>query len=63
MDNLLQKIDSYKEEITTFVALKSEDAENFRIKYLGSKGLVKEVMGEMKNVAADKRKEFRRQAL
>ncbi len=58
MDNLLQKIDSYKEEIKNFVAQKSEEAENFRIKYLGSKGLVKEVMGEMKNVAADKRKEF-----
>jgi phenylalanyl-tRNA synthetase alpha chain len=58
MDNLLQKIDSYKEEIKNFVAQKSEEAENFRIKYLGSKGLVKDVMGEMKNVAADKRKEF-----
>ena len=58
MDNLLQKIDSYKEEIKNFVAQKSEEAENFRIKYLGSKGLVKEVMSEMKNVAADKRKEF-----
>jgi phenylalanyl-tRNA synthetase alpha chain len=58
MDNLLQKIDSYKEEIKNYVAQKSEEAENFRIKYLGSKGLVKDVMGEMKNVAADKRKEF-----
>lgn len=58
MDNLLQKIDSYKEEIKNYIAEKSEEAENFRIKYLGSKGLVKEVMGEMKNVAADKRKEF-----
>jgi phenylalanyl-tRNA synthetase alpha chain len=55
---LLQRIDSYKEEIKNFVAQKSEEAENFRIKYLGSKGLVKDVMGEMKNVAADKRKEF-----
>lgn len=54
----MQKIDSYKEEIKNFIAERSEEAENFRIKYLGSKGLVKEVMGEMKNVAADKRKEF-----
>ncbi len=30
----------------------------FRIKYLGTKGLVKEVMGEMKNVAAEKKREF-----
>lgn len=58
MDNLLQKIENYKEEIKNFIDEKSDAAESFRIKYLGSKGLVKEVMGEMKNVAADKRKEF-----
>jgi phenylalanyl-tRNA synthetase alpha chain len=58
MENLLQKIDGYKNEINNFIAQKSEEAENFRIKYLGTKGLVKEVMGEMKNVAADKKKEF-----
>jgi phenylalanyl-tRNA synthetase alpha chain len=58
MDNLLLAIDDYKKEINNFVAQKSEEAEAFRIKYLGSKGVVKEVMGEMKNVAADKRREF-----
>ena len=56
MDNLLLAIESYKKEISNFVAQKSEEAEAFRIKYLGTKGLVKEVMGEMKNVAADKKK-------
>jgi phenylalanyl-tRNA synthetase alpha chain len=55
MDNLLVTIDTYKKEINNFIAQKSEEAEAFRIKYLGSKGLVKEVMGEMKNVAADKK--------
>ena len=58
MDNLLQKIDTCKKEIEQFVAIKSEEAEAFRIKYLGTKGLVKDVMGEMKNVAADRKKEF-----
>ena len=58
MDNLLLAIESYKKEISNFVAQKSEEAEAFRIKYLGTKGLVKEVMGEMKNVAADKKREF-----
>ncbi len=58
MESLVQKIEEYKKEIKDFIAQKSEEAENFRIKYLGSKGLVKEVMGEMKNVAADKKKEF-----
>jgi phenylalanyl-tRNA synthetase alpha chain len=58
MENLLQQIEAYKEEIKGFIAQKAEEAEAFRIKYLGAKGLVKEVMGEMKNVAAEKRKEF-----
>lgn len=58
MDNLLVKIDNYKVEIQDFTATKAEEAEAFRIKYLGTKGLVKEVMGEMRNVPADKRREF-----
>ena len=58
MDDLLVKINHYKTEINNFIALKNEEAEAFRIKYIGSKGLVKEVMGEMKNVAADKKREF-----
>ena len=35
-----------------------ETLEAFRIKYLGTKGLVKQVMGEMKNVPAENKKEF-----
>ena len=58
MENLAQKIEEYKNEINSFIVQKSEGAETFRIKYLGVKGLVKEVMGEMKNVAADKKREF-----
>ena len=58
MENLVQKIDGYKKEMAGFIAQKNEEAENFRIKYLGTKGLVKEVMGEMKNVAVEKKKEL-----
>jgi phenylalanyl-tRNA synthetase alpha chain len=58
MENLVQQIEDYKKEIKNFIAHKSEEAEVFRIKYLGAKGLVKEVMGEMKNVASDKKREF-----
>jgi phenylalanyl-tRNA synthetase alpha chain len=58
MDDLIEKINHYKTEISGFIAAKAEEAEAFRIKYLGTKGLVKEVMGEMKNVAADKKREF-----
>lgn len=58
MDQLIQKLATYKGEISNYVAEKVEDAEAFRIKYLGSKGIVKEVMGEMKLVAPDQKKQF-----
>jgi len=58
MEQLLQTIEKLKAEIKEFAANKSEEVEAFRIKYLGTKGLVKEVMGEMKNVAVDKKREF-----
>ena len=54
MQQLLQQIETLRTEITTF---NEGDAETFRIKYLGSKGLVKAIMGEMKNVAAENKKE------
>jgi len=57
MNDLLQKIEAYKTEIKASVAESKDELESFRIKYLGTKGLVKSIMGEMKNVAADKKKE------
>jgi len=57
MDHLLQQIENYKKEIAAFSAEK-DAAETFRIKYLGTKGLVKSVMGEMKNVPNEKKREF-----
>lgn len=53
MEQLVQQIENYKQEITAF---KGGDAEAFRIKYLGTKGLVKAIMAEMKNVAAENKK-------
>jgi phenylalanyl-tRNA synthetase alpha chain len=54
MEQLLQKIEHLKAEIAAY---QEADAETFRIKYLGTKGLVKAIMGEMKNVAAENKKE------
>ena len=54
MEQLVQQITELKEEIT---AWNGGDAETFRIKYLGTKGLVKTIMGEMKNVAPENKKE------
>jgi phenylalanyl-tRNA synthetase alpha chain len=58
MESLLQQIGAYKKEISSFTATDEKQVEEFRIKYLGTKGLVKTVMGEMKNVPADRKKEF-----
>ncbi len=54
---LSAQIDQYKKEIETFAGENGEAAEAFRIKYLGTKGIVKNIMQEMKNVPADKKKE------
>ncbi|MEI2740600.1 MAG: phenylalanine--tRNA ligase subunit alpha [Chitinophagaceae bacterium] len=57
MENLLKKIAEYKEEIKGPVSPDAKAIEEFRIKWLGTKSIVKEIMGEMKNVTPDKKKE------
>ena len=57
MQELLNKIASYKKEMTDFPATDEKQVEEFRIKYLGTKGLLKNIMGEMKNVPAEQKKE------
>ena len=58
MDELLKTIAGYKEDITDYKLENGSTAETFRIKYLGTKGILKAVMSEMKNVPAESRKEF-----
>ncbi|MEO5941907.1 MAG: phenylalanine--tRNA ligase subunit alpha [Ferruginibacter sp.] len=57
MEQLATQIEQYKSEIGAANAVNKEELEAFRIKYLGTKGLVKTIMGEMKNVAPDKKKD------
>nr|HQU56473.1 phenylalanine--tRNA ligase subunit alpha [Chitinophagaceae bacterium] len=57
MKTLQEKIEAYKKEISAFTAADENEIESFRIKYLGSKGLVKSIMSEMKNVSPDNKKE------
>ncbi len=57
MEELLQQIENYKLEIAAATATTADAVEAFRIKYLGTKGLMKTVMGEMKNVPNEKKKE------
>jgi phenylalanyl-tRNA synthetase alpha chain len=58
MEDLLQKIEGYKNSISAYGVHTTEALEDFRIKYLGTKGIVKAAMGEMKNVPNEKKKEF-----
>ena len=57
MENLLAQIEQYKKEIKETVVSNKEQLEAFRIKYLGTKGLLKTIMGEMKTVAAEQKRE------
>lgn len=57
MQDLLQQIEQHKKEIESFIAPNEDAAEAFRIKYLGTKGIVKNIMQEMKNVPNERKKE------
>ncbi len=56
MDQLTQQIAECKAEMAAFDAQQPDAAEVFRIKYLGTKGIIKNLMAEMKQVAPDQRK-------
>jgi len=58
MNNLLQEVENSKEEIKNFSTTEKNPAEVFRIQFLGTKGLIKSLMGEMKNVPAENRREM-----
>jgi phenylalanyl-tRNA synthetase alpha chain len=58
MEQIVQQIEQYKQEMQAFEATTPDQVEAFRIKYLGTKGLVKTVMGEMKNVPNEQKKAF-----
>ena len=58
MKQLLQQIENHKKDIDAFSAADTKTIEEFRIKWLGTKGIVKAIMGEMKNVPIEKKKEF-----
>ena len=57
MQSLEEIIKTHEEEINAFQPADAAQLEVYRIKYLGAKGIVKQVFGEMKNVPADQKKE------
>jgi phenylalanyl-tRNA synthetase alpha chain len=57
MNQLMERIAEIKSAMESETVTDAGSLEAFRIKYLGTKGLVKAVMGEMKNVPNDQKKE------
>ena len=58
MEKVLEQIESYKKEIESLAITGAKELEDYRIKFLGTKGIVKNLMGEMKNVANEQKKQF-----
>lgn len=57
MQELKNKIELYKNEIAASTATNEKAVEEFRIKWLGTKGLVKNMMAEMKSVPNEQKRE------
>ena len=55
---MINKIKQYIEEAKAFDTSNNEVLEAFRIKFLGTKGLLKDLFAEFKNVPNDQKKEF-----
>ena len=54
----MQQIAAYKKEIEDIVPDGADALEAYRIRFLGTKGILKGLFSEMKNVPGDKKKEF-----
>jgi phenylalanyl-tRNA synthetase alpha chain len=57
MEALQAQIAAHEQEIKAFQPADAAELEAYRIKYLGTKGIVKQVFGEMKHVPAEQKKE------
>lgn len=57
MQELQQKIAAHEADIKAFNPGTAAELEAYRVQYLGTKGVVKELLGEMKNVPGPQKKE------
>jgi phenylalanyl-tRNA synthetase alpha chain len=57
MQSLKEQIQAHEAEIHSFSPKDAAELETYRIKYLGTKGIVKHIFGEMKNVPVEQKKE------
>jgi phenylalanyl-tRNA synthetase alpha chain len=57
MEGLIAQIEAYRKEINDLQITSAQGLEEYRIKFLGTKGIMKSLFGEMKNVPAERKKE------
>jgi phenylalanyl-tRNA synthetase alpha chain len=59
MEGLLEQIEAYRKEIEGYEIANPQQLEEYRIKFLGTKGILKSLFGEMKmkNVPVERKKE------
>jgi phenylalanyl-tRNA synthetase alpha chain len=57
MQSLQEILKSHEQDINAFNPSNATELEEYRIKYLGTKGIVKAVFGEMKNVPVEQKKD------
>ncbi len=55
---MIQEIDKYLEEVAGFTAKDLKTVEDFRIKYLGKKGILNQLFAEFKNVPNEQKKTY-----
>ena len=55
---MLEKIDEYIKEVDSFNSSDQEEIEQFRIKFLGKKGIVSDLFSEFRNVPVDKKRVY-----
>ena len=54
---MIEKIESLLEEVKTLLAADAKEVDTLRIRYLGKKGVVNDLMSEFHNVPADRKRE------
>jgi phenylalanyl-tRNA synthetase alpha chain len=58
MSSLLDTLNTLRTEISGTTPKNAADLEQFRIRFLGTKGLLKQLMGELKNVPVEEKREM-----
>src|ERR1700750_1038147 len=53
-----EQIDQYTAEINTFTPANADELETFRIKFLGTKGIVKDLFEQFKTVGPEEKRTF-----